>query len=72
MICYATSGYTIFSLRKLKVYGDCGPGAECPASDIRAGGQITQKLYFYNIIRTKQVIFYIKLLSGFLGKLSKS
>ena len=46
MICYATSGYTIFSLRKLKVYGDCGPGAECPASDIRAGGQITQKLYY--------------------------
>ena len=39
MMCYPTSGYIILSLRKLKFYGDPGPGVGGCGPDMRAGGQ---------------------------------
>ena len=39
MVGYPPSGYIIFSLRKLKLCGDRGPGAKSRGLDIRAGSQ---------------------------------
>ena len=38
MMCCPTSGYIIFGLRKLKFYGDPGPGVGGWGPDMRAGG----------------------------------
>ena len=41
-MCYPTSGYVIFSLRKLKLYRGRVPGAGGWGPDMRAGGRTTE------------------------------
>ena len=59
MMCYRPTSYIMFSLKKLKFYGDRGPGAGGRRPDMRAGGRITQtpsqkcfsnELYLYGLI----------------------
>ena len=63
MMCYRPTSYIMFSLKKLKFYGDRGPGAGGRRLDMKAVGRIAQtpwgpdsqrcfsnELYLYGLI----------------------